>query len=77
MEPMADYAKFQNRRRFNVHEPKDNISKKVHLEVFDFYRKVNPSEFLNWIMSIEYYFLYETPKAKKVRFMKANLKKSA
>ena len=30
----------------------DDVTKKVHLEVAEFYGKLNPTAFLDWIMSM-------------------------
>lgn len=41
---------------YDVPEPRDNISKKVRIDVTYFYEKLNPTEFIDWIMSTEDYF---------------------
>ena len=45
-----------NQQRGRIFEQDDDVTKKVHLEVAEFYRKINPIAFLDWIMSMEDYF---------------------
>ena len=39
-----------NHRRSKLFEQDDDVTKKVHLEVAEFYGKLNPTSFLDWIM---------------------------
>ena len=39
-----------NHRRGKLFEQDDDVTKKVHLEVAEFYGKLNPTSFLDWIM---------------------------
>ena len=56
-------------------EQDDDLTKKVRLEVTEFYGKLNPTAFLDWIMSMEDYFdWYAMPDNRKVCFVKAKLK---
>ena len=56
-------------------EHDDDVTKKVRLEVAEFYGKLNPFAFLDWIMSMQDYFdWYAMPDNRKVRFVKAKLK---
>ena len=56
----------------------DDATKKVRLQVAEFYGKLNPTAFLDWIMSMEDYFdWYEMPENRKVCFVKAKLKGAA
>ena len=67
-----------NQRRAKLFELDDDVTKKVRLEVAEFYGKLNPTAFLDWIMSMEDYFdWYAMPENKKVRFVKAKLKGAA
>ena len=51
------------------------MTKKVRFEVVEFYGKLNPTAFLDWIMLIEGYFdWYTMPENRKVRFIKAKWK---
>ena len=62
-------------RRVRLFELDDDVVKKVHLEVVEFYGKLNPTAFLDWIISMEDYFdWYAMPENRKVRFVKAKLK---
>ena len=62
-------------RRVRLFELDDDVTKKVHLEVAEFYGKLNPTAFLDWILSMEDYFdWYAMPENRKVRFVKAKLK---
>ena len=64
-----------NQQRCRMFEEDDDVTKKVHLEVAEFYGKLNPTTFLDWIMSLENYFdWYAMPDNRKVRFVKAKLK---
>ena len=64
-----------NQRRAKRFELDDDVTKKVRLEVVEFYGKLNPIAFLDWIMSMEDYFdWYTMPENRKVRFVKAKLK---
>ena len=64
-----------NQRRAKLFELDDDVTKKVRLEVAEFYGKLNPTAFLDWIMSMEDYFdWYAMPENRKVRFVKAKLK---
>ena len=45
-----------NQRGAKLFEQNDDVTKKVHLEVAEFYRKLNPTTFLDWIMSMKDYF---------------------
>ena len=64
-----------NQRRAKLFELDDDVTKKVCLEVAEFYGKLNPTTFLDWIMSMEDYFdWYAMPENRKVRFVKAKLK---
>ena len=59
-------------------EQDDDVTKKVYLEVAEFYGKLNPTAFLDWIMSMEDYFdWYAMLDNKKVRFVTAKLKGAA
>ena len=59
-------------------EQDDDVTKKVHLEVAEFYGKLNPTAFLEWIMSMEDYFdRYAMSDNRKVFFVKAKLKGAA
>ena len=54
------------------------MTKKVRLEVAEFYEKLNPTAFLDCIMSMEDYFdWYALPENRKVHFLKAKLKGAA
>ena len=67
-----------NQRRTKLFELDDDVTKKVRLEVAEFYGKLNPTAFLDWIMSMEDYFdWYAMPENRKVRFVKAKLKGAA
>ncbi|RVW75504.1 Transposon Ty3-I Gag-Pol polyprotein [Vitis vinifera] len=67
-----------NQRRAKLFELDDDVTKKVRLEVAEFYGKLNPTAFLDWIMSMEDYFdWYAMPENRKVRFVKAKLKGAA
>ena len=64
-----------NQRRSDLFQQDDDVTKKVRLEVAEFYGKLNPIAFLDWIMSMEDYFdWYAMPENRKVRFVKAKLK---
>ena len=64
-----------NQRRGKLFEQNDDVTKKVHLEVAEFYRKLNPTTFLDWIMSMKDYFGWHAMLENgKVRFVKAKLK---
>ena len=59
-------------------EQDDDVTKKLHLEVAEFYGKLNPAAFLDWIMSMEDYFdWYAMLDNRKVHFVKAKLKGAA
>ena len=45
-----------NQRRGKLFEQDDGMTKKVHLEVTEFYGKLNPTTFLDWIVLMEDYF---------------------
>ena len=45
-----------NQQRGKIFEQDDDVTKKVRLEVAEFYRKLNPTAFLDWIMSMLDYF---------------------
>ena len=45
-----------NQKRGKCFEQDDDVTKNVHLEVVEFYRKLNSTAFLDWIMSMEDYF---------------------
>ena len=45
-----------NQRRGKLFEQDDGMTKKVHLEVVEFYGKLNPMTFLDWIVLMEDYF---------------------
>ena len=47
----------ENQRRAELFELDDDVTKKVRLEVAEFYRKLNPTTFLDWIMSMEDYVI--------------------
>ena len=47
----------ENQRRAELLELDDDATKKVRLEVAEFYRKLNPTAFLDWIMSMEDYVI--------------------
>ncbi|RVW70926.1 Retrovirus-related Pol polyprotein from transposon 297 [Vitis vinifera] len=67
-----------NQRRAKLFELDDDVTKKVRLEIAEFYGKLNPTAFLDWIMSMEDYFdWYAMPENRKVRFVKAKLKGAA
>ena len=56
-------------------EQDDDVTKKVNLEVVEFYGKPNPTASLDWIMFMEDYFdWYAMQDNRKVRFVKAKLK---
>ena len=64
-----------NQRRVKLFELDDDATKKVCLEVAEFYGKLNPTAFLDWIMSMEDYFdWYAMLENRKIRFVKAKLK---
>ena len=66
-----------NQQRGKIFE-QDDVTKKACLEVAKFYGKLNPTAFLDWIMSMEDYFdSYAMPENRKVRFVKAKLKGAA
>ena len=44
-------------RRAKLFELDDDVTKKVCLEVAEFYGKLNPTTFLDWIMSMEDYLI--------------------
>ena len=68
----------RNQQRGRIYEQDDDVTKMVCLEVAEFYEKLNPTAFLDWIMSMEDYFdCYAMPKNRKVRFVKAKLKGAA
>ena len=65
-------------KRVRLFELNDDVTKKVRLEVAEFYGKLNPMIFLDWIMSMEDYFdWYAMPENRKVCFVKAKLKGAA
>ena len=65
----------ENQRRAELLELDDDATKKVRLEVAEFYRKLNPTAFLDWIMSMEDYFdWYAMLENRKLRLVKAKLK---
>ena len=71
-----------NQQRGRIFEQDDDVTKKVRLlvcnEVAEYYGKLNPIGFLDWIMSMEDYFdWYAMPENRKVRFMKGKLKGAA
>ncbi|KAL6313353.1 hypothetical protein AAG906_001063 [Vitis piasezkii] len=67
-----------NQRRAKLFELDDDVTKNVRLEVAEFYGKLNPTAFLDWIMSMEDYFdWYAMPENRKVRLVKAKLKEAA
>ncbi|WJZ83015.1 hypothetical protein VitviT2T_002731 [Vitis vinifera] len=67
-----------NQRRAKLFKLDDDVTKKVRLEVAEFYGKLNPTTFLDWIMSMEDYFdWYAMPENRKVHFVKAKLKGAA
>ena len=47
----------ENQRRAELLELDDDATKKVRLEVVEFYGKLNPIAFLDWIMSMEDYVI--------------------
>ena len=56
-------------------EHDDDVTKKACLEVAEFYGKLNPTAFLDWIMSMQDYFdWYAMPYNRKVRFVNTKLK---
>ena len=67
-----------NQQRGRIFEQEDDVTKKVRFEVAEFYGKLNLTAFLDWIMSMEDYFdWYAMPENRKVRFVKAKLKRAA
>ena len=67
-----------NQRRAKLFELDDDVTKKVCFEVAEFYGKLNPTTFLDWIMSMEHYFdWYAISENRKVCFLKAKLKGAA
>lgn len=55
-----------------------DVTKRVCLEVADFYGKLNPKAFFDWLMSMENYSdSYSISEEKKVRSVKAKLKGAA
>ena len=55
-----------SQRKTKIFELDDDVTKNVRLEVAEFYGKLNPIAFLDWIMSMEDYFdWYAMPKIKK------------
>ena len=67
-----------NQQRGRMFEQDDDVTKKVRLEVAEFYGKLNLTAFLDWIMSMEDYFdWYAMSDNRKVRFVKAKLKGTA
>ena len=68
----------RNQQRGRMFEQDDDVTKKVCHEVAEFYGKLNPIAFLDWIMSMEDYFdWYAMLDNKKVHFVKAKLKGTA
>ena len=68
----------KNQTRAKLFELDDDVTKKVRLEVAEFYGKLNPTAFFDWIMSMEDYFdWYAMPENRKVRFVKAKVKGAA
>ena len=66
-----------NQQRGRIFEQDNDVTKEVCLEVAESYGKINPTTFLDWIMSIEDYFdWYAIPKNRKVCFVKAKLKEA-
>ena len=64
-----------NQRKGKLFEQDDDVTKKVSLKVVEFYGKLNPTFFLDWMMSINNYCdWYAMPKNRKVCFVKAKLK---
>ena len=58
--------------RARLFELDDDVTKKVSLEVAEYYGKLNLAAFLDWIMSMEDYFdWYAIPENRKIRFVKA------
>ena len=45
-----------NQQRGRIFEQDVDVTKKVRLEVAEFYGKINPTASLDWIMSMEDYF---------------------
>ena len=51
-----DNFMMRNQQRGRMFEQDDDVTKKVCLEVAEFYGKLNPIALLDWIMSMEDYF---------------------
>ena len=65
----------RNQKRGKLFEQDDDVTKKACLEVVEFYGKLNPTTFSDWIMSMEDYFdWYAMPENRKIHFVKAKLK---
>ena len=66
-----------NQRRGKLFEQDDDVTKTVRLEVAEFYEKLNPTTFLDQIISMEDYFdWHEMPENRKFHFVKAKLKRT-
>ena len=64
-----------NQRRSELFQQDDDVTKKAHLKVDEFYGKLNPIAFLDQIISMDNYFDWcAMPENRKVRFVKAKLK---
>jgi len=53
----------------------DELTRRMKVEVADFYGKLNPEAFFDWITSLEDYFdWFSVPEERKVQFVKLKLK---
>ena len=65
----------RNQRKGKIIEQDDDMTKEVHIKVAEFYGKLNPVAFLDWVISMEDYSdWYAMPKNRKVGFARAKLK---
>ncbi|KAH7549905.1 hypothetical protein JRO89_XS13G0103300 [Xanthoceras sorbifolium] len=71
-------APIQFRRPDARQEPLDELTKRMKVEVSDFFGRLNPDAFQDWITVLEDYFdWFSVPEDRKVRFVKIKLKSSA
>ncbi|KAL5737848.1 hypothetical protein ACOSP7_030609 [Xanthoceras sorbifolium] len=71
-------APIQFRRPDARQEPLDELTKRMKVELSDFFGRLNPDAFQDWITALEDYFDWiSVPEDRKVRFVKIKLKSSA
>lgn len=56
-------------------EPLDEVTKRMKVKVSDFFGRLNPDAFHDWIIALEDYFdWFSVPEERKVQFVKLKLK---